>query len=117
MKCKCCKKEIDEQNSVQEICLECNKKSIKIEETFNQAENCNSNKNSDRSIIFLCISFILFNPFGLFSILAIIFGALGLSASNNSEIGRTSSLFSIIGGILITLYKWFLAPTITLNLL
>ena len=29
MKCKCCEKEIDEKNSIQGICLECNKEIIK----------------------------------------------------------------------------------------
>lgn len=118
MKCKCCEKEIDEQNSVNGVCLECNNENIKIEETSNQLENKNlyknTNKNSDRSIIFLCISLILFNPLGIFSILAIIFGTLGLNDKNNTEIGRTTSITSIIGGILITLYKWFLTSKMAL---
>lgn len=130
MKCKCCEKEIDEQNSIQGVCLECNNeimKRIKINEIANQIENENknttnnkintNNKNASRSTIFLCISFIIFNPLGLFSILAIIFGALGLSDSEEIQTGKTSSIVSIIGGTLITFYQWFIAPSINLNLL
>lgn len=131
MKCKCCEKEINEKNSIQGVCLECNNeimKRVRINEMANQLENeyknsnnsnnktSTNNKNASRSTVFLCISFIIFNPLGLFSILAIIFGALGLSDSEKTQTGKTSSIISIIGGILITFYQWFIAPSITLNL-
>lgn len=131
MKCKCCEKEINEKNSIQGVCLECNNeimKRVRINEMANQLENeyknsnnsnnktSTNNKNASRSTVFLCISFIIFNPLGLFSILAIIFGALGLSDSEETQTGKTSSIISIIGGILITFYQWFIAPSITLNL-
>ena len=129
MKCKCCEKEIDEENSINGVCRECNNeimKRVKINEIVDQIKNENSttsnnkisknNKNASRATIFLCISFIIFNPLGLFSILAMIFGALGLSDSEETQTGKSSSIISIIGGILITFYQWFIAPTIALKL-
>ncbi len=129
MKCRCCEKEIDEENSINGVCKECNNeimKRVKINEIVDQIKNENSttsnnkinknNKNASRATIFLCISFIIFNPLGLFSILAMIFGALGLSDSEETQEGKSSSIISIIGGILITFYQWFIAPTISLKL-
>ena len=74
MKCRCCEKEINEENSIQGVCKECHNeiiKRIKIGEIVTKIENENStasnsqinknNKNASRATIFLCISSIIFN--------------------------------------------------------
>ena len=76
----------------------------------------NKNNNISISTIFLFLSFSILNVFYLFSILSIIFGILELNNSKETQIGKTSSIISIIGGTLVILYKNFIAPDLILNL-
>ena len=62
MKCKCCEKEINEKNSIQEVCLECNNEIIKKIKINKMKEQYNTSPpKTDFFIIKLLILIILFS--------------------------------------------------------
>lgn len=62
MKCKCCEKEINEKNSIQGVCLECNNEIIKKIKINKMKEQYNSSsQKTDFFIIKLLILIILFS--------------------------------------------------------
>lgn len=62
MKCKCCRKEINEENSIQEVCLECNNEIIKKIKINKMKEQYNTSpQKTDFFIIKLLILIILFS--------------------------------------------------------
>ena len=62
MKCKCCGKEINEENSIQEVCLECNNEIIKKIKINKMKEQYNTSPpKTDFFIIKLLILIILFS--------------------------------------------------------
>lgn len=62
MKCKCCGKEINEENSIQEVCLECNNEIIKKIKINKMKEQYNTSpQKTDFFIIKLLILIILFS--------------------------------------------------------
>ena len=68
MKCKCCEKEIDEKNSIQGICLECNKEIIKKIKINEIAEKYEKNKKMEKTFdSFLIKILILIGVFYLIS--------------------------------------------------
>ena len=62
MKCKCCGKEINEENSIQEVCLECNNEIVKKIKINKMKEQYNTSPpKTDFFIIKLLILIILFS--------------------------------------------------------